>query len=73
MPIKITTWKCEYCRKVFNVRGRAVDHEFGCRFNPKNKTCSTCRFYEIPFGTAYCTKMYNTFAVTDCPDWDKRV
>lgn len=39
-------WKCDFCNHT-DVNGDSVkSHEKGCHFNPKNKTCTTCKHQE---------------------------
>ena len=40
-------YKCEFCRKLYQIKKWAVIHEDGCRKNPKNwRACHGCPFLE---------------------------
>lgn len=42
----INKWECEFCKKTFNTKEEAIEHENICSFNVKNKKCDTCEFYK---------------------------
>ena len=35
-------WKCDFCHHTDKEDGEVERHEDGCRFNPKNRSCTTC-------------------------------
>lgn len=40
-------YKCEYCRKLYQLKRFAVSHEVSCSKNPDNKrACYGCKFME---------------------------
>ena len=42
-------YKCDYC-SVMSTKDFIKAHEDLCDFNPKNKTCATCKYYECTQG-----------------------
>lgn len=44
----IQGWKCNFC--TFDVSDIKIKvHEDSCKFNPKNKYCHSCKYYEVQF------------------------
>ena len=45
----ITTYECEYCHNQgengYTEPDACLLHESKCNYNPKNKTCATCKHY----------------------------
>lgn len=36
-------WKCDFCQMTDEEKAIVETHEQDCAFNPKNKTCYTCK------------------------------
>lgn len=53
MPVKVTRYKCDYCKKTYTRSYSAYQHGLGCYYNPKNRTCRTCKYNEEQSYTVY--------------------
>ena len=53
-------WKCDFCTDTNVDKEKVKEHEDSCVFNPKNKSCHTCEFFEVRM-SEYCAK--------DVPNW----
>ena len=47
-----TTYSCDYCGETFLTKSRCFHHEYDCEYNPKNKTCTTCKnwYFDVSAG-----------------------
>lgn len=47
IKLNIPTYKCEHCRRLFQVERYAIKHEASCKKNPLNiRACFDCKFCE---------------------------
>jgi len=42
----INASKCKYCGKVYKLKSSCKSHEYRCYFNPRTKSCASCRNLE---------------------------
>jgi len=62
--IEITKYRCDFCVEDFFEKKDCLIHEKQCDFNPENRTCYTCEFfnrdesdeYDFGFNTNICMK-----------------
>ena len=40
-------YQCAYCKKLFYSESELLYHFGNCSYNPKNKTCCTCRDRDV--------------------------
>lgn len=85
---QVTRYKCDYCKRAYASKYKALDHERKCFFNPANKSCITCRHNDIKEildnegyprdAVGWCFKMNREIfrkgcVVKDCPKWESEV
>lgn len=68
----VTSYKCDYCKKVYANKNHCKEHEFQCFHNPKNKACITCKHGKSPFwDSRKCQKTGGN--IMKCKDWEEIV
>ncbi len=50
----IKGYQCSFCTDFATSKVAMQKHEKGCKYNPKNKKCVSCQFYEIGYIEDYC-------------------
>lgn len=57
MPIPITRFKCIYCKNTYSTNRYATKHESNCFFNKEQRSCVTCKYFNLSFKLEYtkCT------------------
>ena len=51
--VEIIAFKCEYCNKIYKIKGSATRHEIHCFANPGTKACRTCEHAKKESNTIY--------------------
>lgn len=76
-----SVYGCDYCGKIGRY-SEISEHESTCDYNPKNRTCLTCKHFEERCGGEYrkCLKVdQQTYELTgnregiyrNCPEYEK--
>ena len=81
--LEVIRFKCPTCRKSWSKRARAVEHAAKCWYSPANKTCKSCKHFEVAEsepevgfeGYLYCDAKnaelaYEVVPVVACPLWE---
>lgn len=53
-PVKITRYKCCYCKKHFSSKNYCKEHIFYCCYNKRTKSCYTCNNRKVKQNVWYC-------------------
>lgn len=54
MPIQVTRFKCNHCKKVYASVYKAKEHEKQCFFNPEVKSCISCNNQDYKIDVEGC-------------------
>ena len=68
-------WKCDFCSETKDLEIDIDVHESKCSFNPKSKSCWTCKFRHeegAPMSGYWneCDKKLNCFGTKNCEEWE---
>lgn len=47
IPVRVTRYRCPFCRRGHSTKARAVDHIGRCWHNPAVRACKTCAHNEL--------------------------
>ena len=42
---EVRTYKCKFCKKIYENKSTCSSHEQRCYFNPKTQSCAACAYY----------------------------
>ena len=67
MKMKLV-WSCDFCSETNSQKSIMEYHEKICSFNPKNKTCPSCKHNTL--SSEICEKGIFDDDVDNCPKWE---